>query len=149
MNKRRGYSSTWRELEAINRILKTIARASIRWFTDNKKVCTILYNGSNIHMSQSAAIQIAERIRKNKVHINTKWIPRKYNSQADYSSEKLDSDDSIINAHVFLDLKKCGPITMDRFATDCNAKCIRFNSRWWCPTQLILMLGGIVGQANQ
>ena len=27
-----------------------------------------------------------------------------------------------------------GPHSVDRFATDYNAKCSRFNSRWWCPS---------------
>ena len=132
------YSSTWRELESINRILRMIDNkctgTHIRWFTDNKNVCSIMYKGSNIEMLQSAAIQISEQIRKNNIHINMKWIPRKYNSQADYLSKQFDSDDWSINSRVFLELnRKYGPFTMDRFATDYNTKCTRFNSRWWCP----------------
>lgn len=29
-----------------------------------------------------------------------------------------------------------GPYTLDRFATNYNTKCKRFNSRWWCPGTL-------------
>jgi len=28
---------------------------------------------------------------------------------------------------------KWGPFTVDRFATHCNAKCLRFNFRFWVP----------------
>ena len=29
--------------------------------------------------------------------------------------------------------KKCGPHTVDRFASHFNNKCVTFNSRWWVP----------------
>ena len=63
------------------------------------------------------------------------WIPREQNKRADDLSRITDSDDWAISYHVFdiLD-RKWGPHTVDRFASDYNSKCIRFNSRWGCPT---------------
>jgi len=41
-------SSTWRELEAIHRILRSLGNSlkTVRWFTDNRNVCSIIYKGS-------------------------------------------------------------------------------------------------------
>lgn len=53
---------------------------------------------------------------------------------ADYLSRCQDCDDWSINQSIFECLNdKWGPFTVDRFATHYNAKCLRFNSRFWVP----------------
>lgn len=62
------------------------------------------------------------------------WIPRELNKYADLLSRQSqsDCDDWQISLELFSVLNaKWGPFTVDRFASDYNAKCARFNSRSW------------------
>ena len=53
---------------------------------------------------------------------------------ADDLSRCGDCDDWSVNDQVFKELDmKWGPQTMDRFASQYNTKCKRFNSRFWVP----------------
>ena len=58
-------SSTWRELQALYRVLgsfaATLADCQVRWFTDNQDVARIVHHGSNKHELQDAAVQIFHR----------------------------------------------------------------------------------------
>ena len=66
--------------------------------------------------------------------ISPEWIPRENIERADYLSRCLDSDDWLVSVNVFSMLSsKWGPYSVDRFASHLNAKCLRFNSRWWVP----------------
>ena len=56
------------------------------------------------------------------------------NQEADYLSKCSNSEDWSIQDWVFEMLdKKWGSHTVDRFASQVTAKCIRFNSKWWVP----------------
>ena len=61
-------------------------------------------------------------------------IPRGGNILVDTLSRCGSSDDWSIKWWVFnlLDVK-CGPHTVDRFASNVNSNCILFNSRWQVP----------------
>ena len=53
-------SSTWRELEAVNRTLRSFGDSlegqSVKWYTDNKNVASIIVKGSKKHDLQGTAV---------------------------------------------------------------------------------------------
>ena len=55
-------SSTWRELEAINRILQAYSKLmkgeTVKWLTDNQNVVRIIEHGSRKHSLQEIAVNI-------------------------------------------------------------------------------------------
>ena len=56
------------------------------------------------------------------------------NALVDYISRIIDFDDWGVGLSVFYWLDDLwGPHVVDRFANSNNAKCTRFNSRFWCP----------------
>ena len=60
-------------------------------------------------------------------------MSRSCNTRADYLSKCCNSDDWSINKECFKKLDKAwGPHSIDRFASNYNTKCDRFNSRWLC-----------------
>ena len=60
-------------------------------------------------------------------------IPRDRNKVADSLSRYSDCDDWGISKKLFDHLDEIwGKHSIDRFATDYNNKCIRFNSKFWC-----------------
>ncbi|XP_072166403.1 uncharacterized protein [Diadema setosum] len=132
------YSSSWREIEALSRALKSFGSClegqSVRWFTDNRNVTRIVQKGSRSRQLQSIALEIHETCEKFGLTIIPVWIPREQNTRADNLSKIIDSDDWYISPNVFgyLD-RRWGPHTVDRFACDYNSQCRRFNSRWGCP----------------
>jgi hypothetical protein len=64
----------------------------------------------------------------------SEWIPRENNFVADEFSRMYDNHDWSIQTWGFSVLDKVwGPYTMDRFSSNNNAHCKRFNCRWWCP----------------
>lgn len=137
-NWEKGKSSTWRELEAVRRVLYSNKRylfgKKVKVFSDNKNIKTILKAGSMKKDLQAIAMQIYEFCVENAIVLIAEWIPRELNGRADYLSRCFDCDDWEINNHVFIHLdQKWGPHTVDRFSTNYNNKCHRFNSRWWVP----------------
>ncbi|XP_033758108.1 uncharacterized protein LOC117340457 [Pecten maximus] len=131
-------SSTWRELEAAKRVLfTTIDRVrghNVRLFMDNKGACSIARVGSGKTHLQKVAMDMHRLTSSNSVNLVTQWLPRNSNKTADFLSRCSDSDDWSVQAWVFgVCEKKWGPHEVDRFASDYNKKCTRFNSRWWCP----------------
>ena len=131
-------SSTWRELEAINRSLNTIGESirgkSITWHTDSKNVCRILEVGSKKSYLHEIAVKIFEKLQNFQTNFHIRWLSRESNIRADMLSKCFDSDDWGIKQNVFVHIDKTwGAHTCDRFASDYNAKCANFNSRWWCP----------------
>ena len=133
-----GTSSTWRELEAIRRIIKDCSEFFINreviWNTDCKNLLYIMNKGSKIPELNERACQIAMFCRKNNLELVLNWINRKFNYIADYLSRCYDSDDWSISKWFFEILdSKLGPFTIDRFASNYNSKCARFNARWNCP----------------
>lgn len=131
-------SSTWREAEAIRRILVSnlavFEGKKLKIYSDNKNVKTVLRSGSTKVDLQTIALQIYNVCEKRDITLIPEWIPREKNTRADFLSRCHDCDDWEINNLVFRDLdNRWGPHTVDRFATNYNNKCMRFNSRWWVP----------------
>ena len=89
-------SSTWRELECVNRVLNTYSNAishkQIRVNSDNKNVKHILKVGSRNMKLQSIATSIHSLCTTN-VEITTKWVPRIQNNYADNLSRFIDHDE--------------------------------------------------------
>ncbi|XP_041453613.1 uncharacterized protein LOC121406809 [Lytechinus variegatus] len=133
------YSSSWREIEALNRALKSVGPClegqDIRCYTDNKNVTSIVQRGSKNVQLQEIAIEIHDTCDLYGLGIDMVWIPREMNVMADSLSRISDSDDWSISHDVFQYLNQIwGPHVVDRFSCDYNAKCSRFNSRWGCPS---------------
>lgn len=133
----RALSSTWRELEAVHRVLQnsitSLEGHSVTWKTDNKNVASILNIGSRKPYLQEVAVMVDTVCRTSNIVLNPVWIPRADNIEADYLSRCCDSDDWIVQDWVFNVLDRLwGPHTFDRFAYDYNTKCVNFNSKFWC-----------------
>ena len=87
-------SSTWRELEAVNRTLRSVIGylngKVVRVYTDNTNVPHILRVGSRKRI-------LHEKVHKlwlqNSVKMNAVWILRVSNDKADSLSRKSDCDD--------------------------------------------------------
>ena len=117
-----------------NSMCQCLEGHTIKWYTDNKNVHHIMQVGSKNPVLHDIVVDMTRGSESRSIHIDTEWVPREQNKQADFLSRCHDSDDWQIAPLVFLHLDKIwGPHTIDRFASDYNTKCIRFNSRWWCP----------------
>ena len=123
-------SSTWRELEAMCRVIRSnlvILKAShIQIFSDNQNVEHILQAGSKVQELQDLSLDINKIFESNAISFSAKWIPRNENLLADHLSRCKDSDDWYVSEDVFKTLdRKWGPHSIDRFATHYNRKCER------------------------
>lgn len=131
-------SSTWRELECIHRAVKSnlydLKGKSLTIHTDNKNADHILRVGSKKMCLQDIACNIVDFCYQNHITFTSEWVPREFNTCADELSRTTDHDDWSIHDTVFdlLDLE-WGHHSIDRFATHYNNKCLRFNSKYWCP----------------
>lgn len=131
-------SSSWREAEAVQRVLRSnvqiLQNKKVRWFTDNRNVKKIIKSGSKKQDLQQIALSIHDVCNKEGIIIQPEWIKRTDNIKADKLSRTKDSDDWQIDVNVFYHLDSVwGPHTIDRFATNLSSHCNRFNSRFWCP----------------
>lgn len=132
-------SSTWRELEAVNRLVKssadTVENCIIKVNTDNKNITSILKHGSKNTELHNIACELYTLCAEHNVKLTPQWIPREQNKLADSLSRYSDCDDWGIHNHVFIKLDaQWGKHSVDRFATDYNSKCDRFNSKYWCKS---------------
>ena len=132
-------SSTWRELASVERVLKSnessLSHKSITVFSDNKNVSTILKKGSMKPNLQKLAINVHDFCKEKEINVNPVWISRESSHimLADKFSRTFDNDDWEIEPSIFDQLSKIwGKYTIDRFASNLNNKCVRFNSRVWC-----------------
>ena len=130
-------SSTWRELEAVDRVLKSsVDRTkgkSVKIYTDNKNVSQMLKVGSRKTYLQQKALSVLNTCRDYSVVMSCDWIPREENMKADLLSRQSDCDDWGIEHWVYAYLSKLwGNFTFDRFVSDYNTKCDRFNSKFYC-----------------
>ena len=135
-------SSTWRELEAVKRMVKNridkIKGKSISIHTDNKNVDAIIGIGSRKHTLQDINIEIHNTCEENNVRRSSKWIPRENNTRADNLSRFSDCDDWEVQSWVFAILdSKWGKHTYDRFASYYNRKCDKFNSKFGAQVQAV------------
>ena len=131
-------SSTWREAEAIYRVIKSNAHilknSSVKIHTDNKNVPSVLLNGSSKNDLQIITVSLRSFCDKNGIILSIEWMPREENQIADHLSRCRDSDDWSVSKSCFVFLDKLwGKHTVDRFSSHYNAHCPRFNSRWWVP----------------
>lgn len=131
-------SSTWRELETVNRVLRSTVTClegqSVQWYTDNRNVVSIIEKGSKKPELQDIAQSIHDSCQRNVISLDAVWISRNRNEKADHLSRCRDSDDWYIEEYVYRELDTVwGKHTVDRFASNLNAKCKVFNSRWWTP----------------
>ncbi|XP_067670629.1 uncharacterized protein [Haliotis asinina] len=134
----RGFSSTWRELQAVNMVLNSLASGlrheRVKWFTDNQNVVNIVERGSMKSNLQSIALQVFNICFDNNIDLQIQWIPRNENKEADFLSRLEDHDDWGISEGVFQSIdKKWGPHQVDRCASYYNAKLTTFNSRYSNP----------------
>ena len=87
-------SSTWRELCAVNLVLKSfqkkLANERVRWFTENQNVVRIVQHGSPKHALQAEALDIFSLCVSNKITLEPEWILRRQNELADYFSRIVD-----------------------------------------------------------
>ena len=132
-------SSTWRELASVERVLKSneasLCQKSIKVFSDNKNVSSILKKGSMKQNLQDLALNVHEFCENKQIQITPEWISRDSSSiaLADEFSRTFDNDDWEIQPRIFCQLSAIwGKYSVDRFASNLNCKCIRFNSRIWC-----------------
>jgi len=131
-------SSTWRELEAVRRVLYStvnkLAKTSVQLFTDNKNLTYILYLGSNIDELHEKCLSICDVLDQNDISFDVQWIPRSRNEKADFLSRCFDVDDWCVNDDVFSHLETVwGHHSVDRFASHFNNKFVRFNSKLRVP----------------
>ncbi|VDI75826.1 Hypothetical predicted protein [Mytilus galloprovincialis] len=90
-------SSTWRELEAVYRVLLsllvTLQGETIKWYTDNQNIVYIIKQGSKKGDLQLIAIKIANVCKLNNIVLLPQWVPREENVKADQISKSVDCDD--------------------------------------------------------
>ena len=72
---------------------------------------------------------------EHRIVLETRWIPREFNEEADQLCKTYDHDDWAISDWFFAEVSHSwGPFTVDRFASASNNKCKRFNSKFYWPT---------------
>ena len=130
-------SSTWRELKAVHETIdesvSLLSGQVVELHTDNKNVVSIVKNGSKVPELQKLSCKLYCMCSIHNITLIPSWIPRDQNSVADFLSRCSDCDDWFVNNNIFRALDKLwGPHSVDRFSSDHNAKCKRFNSRFWC-----------------
>ena len=133
-----GKSSTWRELEAVRRVLLSnlvlLCNKHITIRTDNQNITRILLSGSNVAELHKLCLNVHSICNSHNITFATEWIPRGQNQLADHLSRCLDCDDWCISKSVFRKIDMLwGPHSVDRFSSHYNNNCKRFNSRWWVP----------------
>ena len=131
-------SSTWRELKAVEIILKSflsfLAGTNVKWFTDSQNVVRIVEVGSGKPELLQIAYSIYFSCVEHGITLKMDWVPRSLNEIADSLSRIIDYDDWAISDILFQRFNAMwGPHTVDRFADEHNKKVKRFNSRYWNP----------------
>ena len=137
-------SSTWRELWAIFQFLTTLFAARslpshLALFTDSDNARSILRYGSSHLPLQTLALRIFLLCRQHQLILLPRWIPRRFNDQADALAGIVDLDDWKLHPSLFTSIdKRWGPHSADGFASDLNRQSrgrspLPFFSMFWCP----------------
>ena len=126
-------SSTWRELRATHLVLKSfladIRGKDVRHRTDNRNVVSILQVGSRNKELHNEAVALYQLCHQFGVRLQTEWIPRELNDEADQLSRETDIDDYMLNPTYFAALDILwGPHTVDRFSSFRTRQIPRFCS---------------------
>ena len=129
-------SSTWRELKGVYVCLTSfgsiLRNNTVRWFTDNQGVVSIVQNGSMKEDLHSLALLIYKFCIRHNISLKVDWVPREMNTVADTISRSLDTDDWEVTEFMFRHLDSLwGHHTIDLFADKNNHKLTRFYSRHW------------------
>ncbi|CAC5383428.1 unnamed protein product [Mytilus coruscus] len=106
-------SSTFRELKAVELLLKTMGskleNKFVKLYSDNQNVIRI-------------------------VQVGIAWVPRLQNCTADFVSKFFDFDDWGIHQRIFRYFEKLwGPFSCDLFASSNNYKVAKYYSLFWTP----------------
>lgn len=130
-------SSTWRELCAVFRVLRSLVHVlsnqRVKWFTDNKNVCSIVNKGSMKPDLQDLALQIFNFSSTHSIHLEIEFLPRSLNDRADYLSKVIEKDDWGISFEILsMIIDRWGRLDLDYFASEHNAKLPVFYSKFWC-----------------
>ena len=103
-------------------------------FTDNQAAAKITEVGSMHFDLHHIALRIFNLCVRHGINLDLQWIPRDFNSRADYLSRLIDVDDWEITDTLFAYLNNIwGPYTVDCFANYYNCKLHRFFSSFWNP----------------
>ena len=129
-------SSTYRELITVYTGIKNatsiLQNNVVRWNTDSKNIISIVRKGSMKLPLHNIAMKIFQLTRKHNIQLSMTWLRRCYNKEADYFSRVIDYDDWGVHPKWFAHIcKNFGVMAVDRFADPWNAKCSRFNSRFY------------------
>ncbi|GAQ93012.1 reverse transcriptase [Klebsormidium nitens] len=131
-------SSTWRELTGLLRLLRAfrplLSDCSVIARGDALNVFSILSKGGSAkeHL-QTICLELFSLCSELRIELRPEWLPREENTRADYLSKIRDVDDFGLLAETFALVSRCfGPFSVDRFASEHNAKLPRFNSFYWC-----------------
>lgn len=133
-------SSTWRELSALLRLLRSFCPRLLQDCTvlargDARNVFSILQKGgSGREHLQQICLEIFAVCLEHRVELRPEWLPREENVRADYLSKIRDVDDFGVSSPVFAQISTAfGPFSVDRFASPHKAKLARFDAFFWCP----------------
>ena len=135
------HHSTFRELMAVSHALHSflpkIRHSKVKLFVDNKSAARILDVGSMKAELHNTAMDVFFLCISNGISLEVEWIPRDLNEAADAVSREaivVDTDDWGISQSFFdiLD-SRWGPLTIDCFSNDYNAKLKRFYSLFNSP----------------
>lgn len=138
----RAQSSTWRELFAILQTLKSFMHLLancrvLQWCCDNQgAVFDMGRGGSRVAEIHKLCVQIFEICESMNLRVLWTWVPREEHDArwADALSKVFDKDDWMLHRGAFNVCESLwGVHTVDRFASDRNHLCERFNSYYWCP----------------
>ena len=132
-------SSTLRELLGAERSIESLTRrralrgATLQWRLDSQAAVFVLWRGSRLRRLDVVAKRIWAVCVQRGIAFHPVWVPREQNQWADTLSKIEDESDWAISEAVFAEIDEAwGPFTIDRFASFLNARCRRFNSRWYC-----------------
>ena len=94
-------SSTYRELSAVHITLSSLLtdfkNRCVKLYTDNQNVVRIVQAGSMRFELQALALQIFDLCIKNCISLEVEWVPREFNTTADFYSKLFDFNDWFVN----------------------------------------------------
>ena len=142
----KGLSSGHRELLAVTQTLEYYERTgathneatNIYWLTDSQNMATFLTKGSGKSHVQKEVFRIMLLCKRLKIRILPIHLLREDPriKIADDGSKTVDTDDWQIDDDTFQKCNQKYNFTLDLFASDCNKKCKRFYSNYYCPGTL-------------
>ena len=133
--------STYRELVALFHALRSylpmISFSKVKVLIDNQSAVRILDVGSMKVELHSIAMDVFLLCLRNGISLETQWILRELNEEADLASREaalLDTDNWQVSNQFFQLLnERWGPLTIDCFASSYNNKLPRFYSLFISP----------------